>query len=171
MLKRFLLAGFVILSFGVLSGAYHKFYVSITQVDINNDSHKLEISSRIFTDDLQATLLEKTGKKLGLGSEKVHPQADSILFNYLVSTLIFKQEGKDLELIYIGKEVEADVTWLYLESKEGILLNKPLEIRNGILHERFPEQKNLVNLRFGKQTSSQIHSRSHPEYSYQIDSI
>jgi len=168
--KRFLLFSLTILSWVALTGVNHKFYVSITQVDVNKDSHKLEVSARIFSDDLEATILGESGQKLALGTEKEHPKADSILFSYMVSTLEFKQQGKNQELILIGKEVEADVTWIYLETRESISLTQPLEIRNGILQERFPDQKNIVNFKIGSQVSSQIHTKGHQTFTYLIDS-
>ncbi len=140
----------------------------MTQIDINKESRKLEISSRIFTDDLQAAVLEKTGIKLGIGSAKEYPKADSVLVNYLTSTLNFRQEGKNLDLIFIGKEIEADVIWIYLETKQGLNPDKPLEITNSTLQDRFPDQKNLVNLKTGAKTISQIHSREHPTYTYTV---
>ncbi len=140
----------------------------MTQIDVNNDSHKLEISTRIFTEDLQTSVLDKTGIKLGLGSGKEFPKADSVLVSYLTETMNFRQEGKDLGVIFIGRELEADVTWIYLETKAGILLTKPLEITNATLQKQFPDQKNLVNLRLGKETISQIHTREHPTYSFAV---
>ncbi len=166
--RRFAILGLIILSLMVLTSATHKFYVSITQIDINKDSHKLEISTRIFTEDLQASVLDKTGIKLGLGSGNEFPKADSILVSYLKETMSFSQEGKNLELIFIGKEVEADVTWIYFETKAGILLTRPIEITNSTLQKQFPDQKNLVNLRFGKETISQIHTSEHPTYSFAV---
>jgi len=168
MFYRILCPVFILMSFTGFTGASHKFYVSITQIDIADNSHKLEISARIFTDDLEASVLGLTGQKLKLGSEMVHPTADSLLFNWLLSGLNIKQDEHQLGLGFIGKEVEADVTWIYVESKEGIVLSKPLKIRNSLLQELFPEQKNLVNVKLGKQTVSQIHSVAHPEYSYPI---
>lgn len=168
MFKRYISTGLILLSWVVFSGAYHKFYVSITQIDINKDLHKLEISARIFTDDLEASVMGQSGQKLRLGSDKVHPKADSLLFDYLLTGFKIRQEGKEVDLVFIGKEVEADVTWIYLESREGISPGRPLVIRNGLLHELFPDQKNLVNVRLGKQTFSQIHSRDHAEYTYQL---
>ena len=168
MFKRSFLVGCILISFLVLTGAAHKFYVSITQIDINSDNRKLEISARIFTDDLEASILGLTGQKLRLGSDKVHPKADSLLIDWLFSGMNIKQEGHPLELIFIGKEVEADVTWIYLESREGISLNDALIIRNGLLQELFPDQKNLVNVRLGKQTVSQIHTKGKAEFIYQI---
>ena len=166
MFKRSLTFVLIFMSCLALAGASHKFYVSITQVDINMNSHKLEISARIFTEDLEAALLAETGQKLRLGSDKEFPKTDSLLFEYLRTNLVFSQDGAHTALNFIGKEVEADVTWIYVESREAIAPEKPLTIRNEFLYDNFPDQKNLVNLKFGKQTSSQIHTKGHPEFTY-----
>jgi hypothetical protein len=168
MFRNCLFFGLILLSFVGLTSTTHKFYVSLTQIDVNKDTHKLEISTRIFTDDLQAAVFEISGKKLGLGTDNVLPGADSLLFAYLNSTMNFRQDGKNLVINFIGKEVEADVTWIYLETKEGILLKMPIEITNSTLQERFPDQKNLVNLKYGKETSSQIHTKEHPTYAFHV---
>jgi hypothetical protein len=166
MFKRSLTFVLVVFSGLALAGAGHKFYVSITQVDINIESHKLEISARIFTEDLEAAMLAETGQKLRLGSDHEFPKADSLLFEYLMANLAFSQDGAHPGLVFIGKEIEADVTWIYAESREAIATEKPVTIRNEFLFEKFPDQKNLVNLKFGKQTSSQIHTKGHPEFTY-----
>ena len=171
MFKKCLISGLILFSLVGLPAATHKFYVSITQIDINARSHKMEISARIFSDDLEASVLAESGQKLRLGSGREHPKADSLLFDYLVACLNLNQDGKGLELNFIGQEVEADVTWIYLETSTGISLTKPVTIRNVILHERFPDQKNIVNLRFGKETDSRVHTRGHPEYSYLTEGI
>lgn len=168
MYKRILLFGLIFFAPFLFTGSAHKFYVSITQVDINTVTHKLEISARIFTDDLEATLLAETGRKLRLGSVRENPQADSILFAYVLSSLDLGQPGNQLELAWVGKEAEADVIWLYLESIVPAKPEESFEIRNSYLYERFTDQKNIVNLRFGKETVSQIHTRSHPVYTYRL---
>ncbi len=171
MFKRYLITGLILIGSLALTGAGHKFYVSITQIDVVADSHKLEISARIFTDDLEASVQEATGQKLRMGSGKEHPKADSLLYDYLLSQLTIKQDNIPLKLIYIGKEVESDVTWIYLESSEGISTEKPLSIRNSLLQDLFPDQKNLVNVKLGKQTISQIHSKSHPEFPFTLQRL
>lgn len=168
MYKRFLLFSLIFFAPFLFTGSMHKFYVSITQIDVNAATRKLEISARIFTDDLEATLLAETGRKLRLGSTRENPLADSILFAYVRSSLDLKQAGEKLELAWVGKEAEADVIWLYLESGVAARPDEPFEIRNSYLYERFTDQKNIVNLHFGKETVSQIHTRSHPVYTYRI---
>lgn len=169
MFKKGLFFSVILLSGLLLTSANHKFYVSITQVDVNMESRKFEISSRIFTDDLEATILDETGQKLWLGTDKEHLNADSILFDYIASVLYFNQDGIDMQLNFIGKEVEADVTWIYLESEKGVSLEKAIDISNEILYDHFPDQKNIVNVRFDKKTVSQIHTKSRSQYLYSFN--
>jgi len=157
------------MSLVVFTGAGHKFYVSITQIDVNSQSHKLEISARIFSDDLEASILAATGEALRLGSGKEHLKSDSLLFDYLLPRLTFMQNGKLLEYVMIGKEVEADVTWIYLESRNEISTGEPLTIRNALLLELFPDQKNLVNVKVNKHTISRIHTKSRTEFSTDLE--
>jgi hypothetical protein len=169
MFKKHLSIGFILMSLVVFTGAGHKFYVSITQIDVNTQSHKLEISARIFSDDLDASILDETGQNLRLGSGREHPKSDSLLMDYLLPRLNFKQGGSVVEYAFIGKEVEADVTWIYLESRKEISTSEPLTIRNGLLLELFPDQKNLVNVKVNKQTISRIHTKSHTEFSTDLE--
>jgi hypothetical protein len=83
--------------------------------------------------------------------------------------LEFKQDGAAMDITFIGKEVEADVTWIYVETKSPVSTAKPLLIRNALLQEKFPDQKNIVNLKFGKETVSQIHTKDHVSYSYPVE--
>jgi len=168
MRKRIIKVAFICLLIVLSSGSSHKFYVSITQIDINPLSHKLEISSRIFTDDLEYSIIAQSGIKLWLGSNNEHPKADSLLFDFLNSNLIITQDSSHLDFIFIGQEVDADVTCIYAESKEGVQINDPIEISNSLLFDQFPDQKNIVNLSFGKNTTSQIHTNDHISYMYQI---
>ena len=71
---RFLFFGSLILIF---TGFSHKFYVSLVQVQFNPENKALEITMKIFTDDLEYAI---SGSKLsyGLGTETEPPQADSV---------------------------------------------------------------------------------------------
>ncbi len=161
--------GLILFALFAGTGSGHKFYVSITQADVNPDSHRIEVSARIFSDDLENAVEAVSGHKLRLGSGREDPKADSLLFSYLLSTLEFKQDGAAMDITFIGKEVEADVTWIYVETKSPVSTAKPLLIRNALLQEKFPDQKNIVNLKFGKETVSQIHTKDHVSYSYPVE--
>jgi hypothetical protein len=127
----------------------HEFYVSITEVRYNTNSERFEVSMRIFPDDLDRALLERTGIHTQLATELEHEKADSFLMVYILEDFSLEIDGEVLELNYLGKEPESDAIWCYLESTK---ITKPevLTIRNAILTEYFPDQVNIIQVYLGK---------------------
>lgn len=152
---RFLFFGSLIL---ILTGFSHKFYVSLVQVQFNPENKALEITMKIFTDDLEYAI---SGSKLtyGLGTETEPPQADSVLFNYVKNNFKIKINGQYFSPVYIGKEVEMDVTWIYTEV-EGVELINSIEVSDRMLTELFEDQVNLINLKYLGQKKGILLSRN-----------
>lgn len=123
----------------------HEFYVSLTEVRFNSQSGRMEVSIRVFPDDLDVALFEKHGIFTQLASELEAPEADSLLRDYLLEHFSVEVNGQVLELEYLGKETEADAIWCYLESGA---LSEPLNylINNSILIPSFEDQVNIVQV-------------------------
>jgi len=51
----------------ILMSASHKFYVSIYRIDFSSEKKRLEITSRIFVDDLNPAIEGKYGRKVMFG--------------------------------------------------------------------------------------------------------
>jgi len=136
----------ILIGFFLLTGFCHKFYVSISEVNHNAENASLEISMKIFTDDLEDALEVGTSKKIWLGDPKREvPETDSLLANYLERKLTFTVNGEAQTPLFIGKELEADVTWCYLEIK-GVTDLKSIAIDNRLFLDLFDEQKNLIHI-------------------------
>ena len=60
----------------------------------------------------------------------------------------------------LGKEVEMDVTWCYLEFT-GVEAVRSITVRNEVLFEMFDDQSNLVHLYIGKEETSMLLHRGH----------
>jgi hypothetical protein len=127
----------------------HKFYVSLTEVRYNPATERIEVSMRIFPDDLDRALLQKTGIHTQLATELEPPGADSILMDYLLESFYIVVNGEAAPLHYLGKEQEADAIWCYLES-EKIAQPVTLKVYQKLLTERFDEQVNIVQVYQGK---------------------
>lgn len=127
----------------------HPFYVSVCQVDHNTQTRALEISMKIFTNDLEATLKAKTGKVLNLGTDKEISDADDLLGVYLNEHFSVKINGVLSRYKFLGKETDMDVTWCYMEVVEVNSVNS-IEVTNDILTEQFETQTNLINIQVGK---------------------
>ena len=151
LLKRKRLSLVLVLLILFICGAWlmHKFYVSLTEVRYNLQTERFEVSMRIFPDDLDRALLERTGIHTRLATELEHQGADSLLKIYLLKEFTLHVNGEELDLSYIGKEPESDAIWCYLESSQ-VSRPEAIIVHNAILTEIFPDQVNIIQIYHGK---------------------
>jgi len=151
LLKRKRLSLVLVLLILFICGAWlmHKFYVSLTEVRYNLQTERFEVSMRIFPDDMDRLLLERTGINTQLGTELEHKDADSLLMVYLLEDFTLQINGEELDLSYIGKESESDAIWCYLESSR-VAAPETITVRSVILTEYFLDQVNIIQVYHGK---------------------
>jgi hypothetical protein len=104
---------------------------------------------RIFPDDLDRALLEKSGVQTQLVTELEHPSADSLLRVYLLEHLKIEINQKEIKLNYLGKEPEGNALWCYLESDQ-VPVPEEIHIESTLLIYTLPEQVNIVQVYVGK---------------------
>jgi hypothetical protein len=150
-MKRVVIFSVILLS--ALSAQAHKFYMSITEINYNAQTDKLEVIIKLFTDDLEVALREGSEKKLYLGTEKEASSSDSLMADYVSRHFILNAGKQPLPYDFLGKEYDQDYTWLYLEYELDTSL-KDLFLRNSLLMAAFPEQVNKVNYRLHHATGS-----------------
>lgn len=136
----------------------HPFYVSLCQIDFNEETNGLEISLKIFADDLLKALEENGAKKLYLGEKRENKETDMYVVDYLNSKLDFIVNGKVREFSFIGKEIESNVTWIYLEINNIETLKK-IEVECRLLTEIFPSQNNIFQVNNGKEIKTMLMNR------------
>jgi len=144
-----------LLFIGIGSAYSHPFYVSICQVDLNQETQSLEISLKIFADDLILGLENAGASKLYLGENKEHKNADNYIFDYLKSSLKFSVNNKVAKYSFIGKELESDVVWIYLEITDIKTLNR-IEVECKLLTEVLENQSNIIQINNGKKVKSML---------------
>lgn len=158
----------VIIFFMIVSASFsHKFYVSLIQVEFNAETEALEITMKIFTDDLEYAI---SGSQVsyGLITANEPPDVDSVLYNYIEKNFTIKINGKSYSLVYIGKEVELDVTWIYIEIMEIESIDT-IEITDLMLTELFEDQVNLINVRYLGQNKGLLLNRNRTTGKIQIE--
>ena len=144
---------FLVLLWPLLMGNMHPMYISVCEVDYNAEAQSLELAVRIFLDDMEAALEAQGTGKLYLGTASESEEADRYIEKYLQTAIQLKINGKDVKGKYLGKEIEQDVVWSYIEV---LNVEKPgkISILNQILLEIYESQQNIVHIRVGKQTKS-----------------
>ena len=122
----------------------HKFYVSVTQIDYIPSKKRIEITSRIFIDDLEKALQKKYNKKVNLTSSKELPEAEELIKSYLKENIKISINKKTQNIEFLAKEVEGDVLILYTKIAFSKKINT-FEVYNAILTEIYAEQQNIVH--------------------------
>ena len=139
-----ILFGIVVL-FSLFSFA-HPFFVSMTELIYNQKEKSLEISVRIFTDDLEKELANDCHCKVDLIQKEKHGEMEPILQKYLNKTLKISPNGKPSTFRFVGFEKEEESIWSYLEINNINEINT-LQVENKILHNTQKKQSNLIRLK------------------------
>jgi hypothetical protein len=137
------LLGFFLVSLSSFS--VHKFYMAIYQINFAPEKKMLQITSRIFLDDLNKGLEKKYNKKAFLGSDKESAEDVNSLKKYLAENFTIKVNGQTKTMNFLSKEMDGDVLVCYLNVKEISKINT-IEIHNSILIDCFPEQQNITHV-------------------------
>lgn len=132
----------------------HDFYVSICTIRHNPETRTLDITWRMTTHDIEHTLLPESGDRdLKLGTERELPEADSLIAGYLLRHLKLSMDGKPLQPRYLGKQVELDDLYCYLQV-DDMEYPAALTVHATLLQDLFDEQENVVHLEAGGKTRS-----------------
>lgn len=128
------------------SFAFHKFYVGVFQVNYAAEKKMMQITSRIFIDDLNNAMEKKYHKKTFVGTSK-ETQADvELLKKYLSEHFAIKVNGQSKAITFLSKEVEADDVLVCYSRIKDIDKFKTLEISNTILVDWNAEQQNITHI-------------------------
>nr|WP_315195833.1 DUF6702 family protein [uncultured Flavobacterium sp.] len=131
--------------FSMSSFGMHKFYMAIYQINYAPEKKMLQITTRIFVDDLDKALEKKYGKKFFLGTNKETAESLELLKKYLTETFSLKVNEQSKTMNFLSKEMDGDVLVCYLSIKDISKINT-IEIYNSILIDCFEAQQNIVNV-------------------------
>ncbi|MEO8499383.1 MAG: DUF6702 family protein [Vicinamibacteria bacterium] len=155
-LRVAVVAAAVALALGNFAWA-HKFYASLAQVEHTTDN-RLEVSIRFFPDDLEAALRKSAGRTIAIENTKAFAAA----FEPWLNAAFLVQAGRRTSAFrYVGLEAQVEVVWVYVEAPWVESLERS-SMRNALLVDLFPEQKNTVNFVEGKKRSSVVFSADRP---------
>lgn len=127
----------------------HKFYVSVTNINYSEKDDALQITSRIFIDDLEAVIAERYGVSLELATENEAAVANEYIDKYFRQKFALYLDDELVNYKFLGKKYDLDVAICYLELPNiGLNELKTLTIENEILTDLFDEQKNIVHIKW-----------------------
>jgi hypothetical protein len=131
----------------------HPFYVSIISVDHNPASGSLELTFKIFTDDLEQAIEAESDSKLRLATPEQSKNANKAISGYLKNHFKLKLDEKTVSGNYLGFEPEYDVTRVYVEY-QNVSAFAEIEVTTDLLVDVLPDQSNIVHVSYQGETKS-----------------
>jgi hypothetical protein len=122
----------------------HPFHISMTEIKYNANQKSLEISQKIFWDDLEVELNDYSKSKINFLKPANKEELNKLVKKYILEHSDIYINGKRADLNYLGYEIDEDVAWIYLEAT-NIPLPKNAEIKSSVLLKNFPGQQNIIN--------------------------
>ncbi len=147
MIRRALFAA-IVLGALVSTARAHPIHASTAEIDYRPAEARLEIALRLFTDDAEAALSVRAGKKINVASLPA-AELDSLLFALARRALIVtSRDGAAQPLAWVGRELKDgdQHLWIYLTCPlpGGTVGAK---ISDAVLRETFSDQLNSIRLR------------------------
>jgi len=143
MKKLLKIAFLTVLFFGLTAISAHRFYTAIYQINFVPQKKMLQITTRIFADDLNEALKKQYSKRTFIGSEKETPEDIVLMKKYLLEKFKLSVNGQPKSMEFLSQENENNVLICYLRIKDISKINS-VEIENSILTEVYPEQQNII---------------------------
>jgi hypothetical protein len=159
----------IFLLFIVLSSfSLHKFYVSIYQINYNQKAKRIEITSRIFADDLNELLFKKYKVKTHFGETIEKPEDLVLLQKYLTEKITISINNQAKPLIFLSKETEENSVICYFKI-ENISKIKTFEIKNTALFDLSTDQQNIIQSTIYGKKESQLLTVDNPKTVLEIE--
>jgi hypothetical protein len=132
----------------------HKFYVSTTSIEWKPTSKSLQITTQLFTDDIQS-ILSQHNQSIYLDPDSDTEVINQLIINYFKKTLIFTFDGIPISYAFLGKEYVKDITKCFMELKFKEVPNK-IKLSNELFLSLFEDQQNIVHFKSLDQRKSYL---------------
>jgi len=136
-----------------LSFSLHKEYYSLTKMTFNQKEKTVQITMKLFTNDMELALSKHYKRELELGTNIEIEDAEHLLDLYLKQTFNIAINGTQNNIHFLGKEFEKEAMFVYLEINNIKEIHQ-IEIQASMLIEEFIEQENIIKIDVNKQKRS-----------------
>ncbi|WP_339848093.1 DUF6702 family protein [uncultured Dokdonia sp.] len=128
----------------IMAASIHKYYLSVTDLNYNEEAQSIQIITRLFYDDLEAVIQERYDTDVVVDAVSDQEELDKYLVKYFQKKMLITVNGEQREMNFVGKKYEDDYVVCYLEVLDVTAINT-FEIESTLLMDVFPDQKNMVH--------------------------
>lgn len=123
---------------------YHPFYVSVTEINHNAKDKTLEISCKLFAEDLEEILNKNYKTEVDFSLAKDKAAFDKLIPDYISRHFALAVDGKPVKLSYVGFEQDKESAYCYFQV-DNVASVKKLDIGNSILYDFNDGQINIMH--------------------------
>lgn len=136
----------ILLLMACVIGYFHPFHISICEIEHDQESKSLQITSRLFQDDFELALA-RDGKPDAFFQRSPESEINQELKLFFETHLKVSVDSKSLDHQFLGFEIEDNVVWCYLEIEDVKSFNE-ISVQYSVLLDTFNDQINLAHVRY-----------------------
>jgi len=126
----------------------HPIHLSVSEINYNEKDKALQITSRIFLDDLELSIRNQLKQPdLDLLEPGTGLTTEQLISNYVLKNFTVKLDGKLQKLNFLGFEREDPAVICYIEI-ENVKKFKTIEVKNEVIMETHDDQSNLIHITY-----------------------
>lgn len=133
--------------FIAVSWILHPFHVSVCDINHNQKSHKLEVSVKIFIDDIGQAVQQNGYPAFAIEDTTDLKDAGKKIFSYLNKKLHVRVDRHPVKFNFLGYEFSDDSILCYLESEKLPKIHD-IAIENKLLFDVLDDQINLTHFNY-----------------------
>lgn len=159
----------ILFSVWLLNPIWHPFHVSVVDVQHDAEQQVLQMSQRIFLDDLEEALEGFHDLDyVDTASPDDPARLDSLIATYLKAKIFLRVNGESRDFTYVGSEKEGDARWCYF-MVEAVPSVSTLEVTNVALMDVFDDQENIIHCVVGNQKLSYKLDKQTKYFTFEFD--
>ena len=144
----------------------HPIHISVSEINYSEKDKALQITSRIFIDDLELSIrAQRNEPELDLIEPKNGLTTEKMVMDYVLKHFTVKLDGKPQKMNFLGMEREDPALICYIEI-ENVKKIKTIEVYNDIIMETHDDQSSIVHVTYKGPVKSMRLTKSNPTGSF-----
>lgn len=138
------------------AASYHPFYISVSEINHNAAEQTLEISSKLFAEDLEEILKKNYKTVLDLDAARDKAKAEELIRDYFAKHFVLLADGKARPLQFIGFEKDKESAYCYFQVEKVPAVHR-IDIQNSLLYDFNETQINIMHVTVqGRRQSNKV---------------
>jgi len=141
----------------------HPIHLSVSEINYSEKDKALQITSRIFLDDLEASIRnQRNNQELDVLEPGNGLTSKQVIAEYVLTHFKVELDGKTQKLNFLGFERDDPAVICYIEI-ENVKRFKTIKVRNDVIMDLYDDQSNIVHITYKGPVKSFRLVRNKPE--------